>query len=47
MKQRKDYKTPATEVVELEMQGSLLAGSGEQNVSIEDGKLKGFDEDWE
>ncbi len=47
MKQRKDYKTPATEVVELEMQGSLLAGSGEQNGSIEDGKLKGFDEDWE
>lgn len=47
MKQRKDYKTPATEVVELEMQGSLLAGSGEQNGSVEDGKLNGFDEDWE
>ena len=45
--QRKDYKTPATEVVELEMQGSLLAGSGENNATIEQGKLNGFDEDWE
>ena len=43
---RKDYVAPSVEVVEMQIQGSLLAGSNEQNGSIENAGLNGF-EDWE
>ena len=46
MEQRKIYETPATEVVELELQGSLLASSSVESTSFEDGELNGFDDDW-
>ena len=46
MEQRKIYETPATEVVELELQGSLLASSV-QSTSIEDGDLNNFEDEWE
>ncbi len=43
MEQKKNYEAPAMEVVELKLQGSLLAGSSLNNESIEDGTLNGFD----
>ena len=46
-KKKKNYVAPSMEVVEMEMQGSLLAGSSVQNDSIEDGNLNGFDDGWE
>ncbi len=46
MKQRKNYEAPAMELVELKVQGSLLAGSS-MNGDIESGNLNGFDDSWE
>lgn len=42
---RKDYVAPSVEVVEMQIQGSLLAGS-DQNASIENAGLNNFEE-WE
>lgn len=44
---KRDYVAPSVEVVEMEIQTSLLAGSGEQRSTIEDGNLNGFDDEWE
>ncbi len=46
MKQRKNYEAPAMELVELKVQGSLLAGSGMNGNIEENGNLNGFDESW-
>lgn len=46
MEKRRNYEAPSMEVVELEMQGSLLAGSSVDGNSIEDANLKNF-EDWD
>ena len=49
MEQRKIYEAPATEVVELELQGSLLASSSVNSTGsfAEDGDLNNFEEGWE
>ena len=47
MKTRKIYEAPAMEVVELKLQGSLLAGSSLESTSFEDAELDGFDSDWD
>ncbi len=41
MKKKKTYVTPSMEVVKMEMQNCLL------DSSIENGKAKSFEEDWE
>ena len=46
MEHKKNYEAPAMEVVELELQGSLLASSSVESTSFEDGELNGFDDDW-
>ena len=46
MKHKKNYEAPAMEVVELKLQGSLLAGSGMEG-TMEDTGLDGFDDTWE
>ncbi len=46
MKQRKNYEAPAMELVELKVQGSLLAGSSMKG-DIENGNLNGFEDSWE
>ncbi len=46
MKHKKNYEAPAMEVVELKLQGSLLAGSSLEG-TMEDAGLNGFDEDWD
>ncbi len=49
MELKKNYEAPAMEVVELKLQGSLLAGSTldcEDN-GFEDATLNGFDSSWE
>ena len=43
MEQRKIYEAPATEVVELELQGNILASSSVNSTSLEDGGLDGFE----
>lgn len=45
MKQRKNYVAPTMEVVELELQGSLLASS-DYDATIENGNLEGFEDGW-
>ena len=50
MTQRKNYEAPAMEVVELKLQGSLLAGSDmESTGSFDDegASLDSFDSNWE
>ena len=47
MEQRKIYEAPATEVVELELQGNILASSSLESKSFEDGTLNDFDDNWE
>ena len=49
MEQRKIYETPATEVVELELQGSLLASSSVESTGTfeETGDLYSFEDEWE
>lgn len=44
---KKNYVAPSVEVVEMDVQESLLAGSGEQNGSIENGYTSGFDSEWD
>ncbi len=46
MEQRKNYEAPAMEVVELKLQGSLLAGSDLNGTSIEGGNISGFEDEW-
>ena len=47
MEHKKNYEAPAMEVVELKLQGSLLAGSGTETYDSsdfgEDATLNGFD----
>ena len=47
MKHKENYEAPAVEVVELKLQGSLLAGSGTETYDSsdfgEDTTLNGFD----
>ena len=47
MKTRKIYEAPAMEVVELKLQGSLLAGSSLESTSFEDAELNNFDSNWD
>ena len=47
MKHKKNYEAPAMEVVELKLQGSLLAGSSLESTSFEDAELDGFDSSWD
>ena len=48
MKHKKNYEAPAMEVVELKLQGSLLAGSSLESTLFEDeATLDGFDSDWD
>ena len=51
MTQRKNYEAPAMEVVELKLQGSLLAGSGTETYDNsefgEGASLDSFDSNWE
>ena len=49
MTQRKNYEAPAMEVVELKLQGSLLAGSTLdcEEGGFEDATLNGFDSSWD
>ena len=47
MTQRKNYEAPAMEVVELKLQGSLLAGSSLESTSFEDAELNNFDSNWD
>lgn len=41
------YVSPITRVIKVEVQGSLLAGSGSVDASIEEGKLDNVPDDWE
>ncbi len=48
MTQRKNYEAPAMELVELKLQGSLLAGSSLESTSFGDeATLNDFDDTWE
>ncbi len=47
MEQKKNYVAPAMEVVELKLQGSLLAGSSANGTFDETGDLNDFDNSWE
>ena len=47
MKHKKNYEAPAMEVVELKLQGSLLAGSSLESTSFEDAELNNFDSNWD
>ncbi len=48
MKMKEHYEAPSMEVVELKLQGSLLAGSNEQNGSFDrDATLIWVEDDWE
>ncbi len=47
MEQKKNYEAPAMEVVELKLQGSLLAGSSVDGSFDETGDLNNFDSSWE
>ncbi len=46
---KKTYAVPSVKAVNVEMQGSLLAGSDEPRgkAKMERGSRRGFDEDWE
>ena len=46
-KEKKCYVAPSVEVVCVELQGSLLETSGVPKGSVENGKLNGFDDDWD
>ncbi len=47
MKEKRSYETPVMEVVVLNVQGSLLAGSDRNATSVEQGTLDGFADDWD
>ncbi len=49
MKHKKNYEAPAMEVVELKLQGSLLAGSSLESTGSfdDDATLNDFDDTWE
>ena len=48
MKHKKNYEAPAMEVVELKLQGSLLAGSSLESTSFDDeATLNDFDSSWD
>lgn len=45
---KKEYVAPQLEVMEMEMQGCLLAGSRQQDTdATETGTLDNFDSDWQ
>ena len=44
---KKDYVAPTITVVKVQVQWCLLAGSGNMDASIEEGKLDDFPEDLE
>ena len=46
-KEKKCYVAPSVEVVCVELQGSLLDVSGVPKGNVENGKLNGFDDDWD
>ena len=46
---KKTYVVPSVKVVNVEMQGSLLAASSEprKSATVERGSRRGFEDDWE
>ncbi len=40
MKEKKSYESPSMEVVELALQGALLAGSNQKDASAEGGSIE-------
>lgn len=46
-KEKKCYVAPSVETVCVELQGCLLEASGDPKGNVENGKMNGFDDDWE
>ena len=46
MEQKKFYEQPETEVVELKVQGQILAGSGGDTIGSDDNPAPRYEPEW-